>query len=72
MKSTAATIYRKNLVRAAKAQGVNQRELARRSGVHWVTVNRVVRGHIVPSIPVAERLAAAVGLPLSKIFAGRA
>lgn len=61
--------FRKNLIRRCESEGISQQELARKSGVHYVTINRIFRGHAVPTIPVAERLAKAAGLALEKILA---
>lgn len=69
--NSATDIFRDNLRTACERKGMSQHELARKSDVHYVTVNRIFRGHITPTIPVAERLAKAVGFSLEKIFAKR-
>lgn len=60
--------FRENLQRRCDAEGISQQELARKSGVHYVTINRILRGHTVPTLPVAEALAKAAGLALEKIL----
>lgn len=64
--------FRRNLERACERKGWSQKDLARQSSVHYVTINRILRGHICPTIPVAERLAKAVGVPLEKFLARHA
>lgn len=61
--------FRDNLRRRCESQGISQQELSRKSGVHYVTINRILRGHTVPTIPVAEALARAAGIALEKILA---
>ena len=60
--------FRKNLRREAEAQGMTHRELARRAKIHFTTLSRILNGNNSPTIPAAERLAKAVGIPLEKIL----
>jgi len=61
--------FRANLRSACEKHDISQRELARRSEVHYVTVNRILKGILTnPTIDVCERLAKAAGVPLPKIF----
>jgi len=60
--------FRANLRHACTVKGLTQQELARRSGVHWVTISRILHGHQEPSMIVCERLAEAARIPRSKIF----
>mgnify|MGYP001284775887 CR=1 FL=1 len=69
--SNALDTFRDNLRTACERKGISQQELSRKSDVHYVTINRIFRGHITPTIPVAEKLARAVGFSLEKIFAKR-
>ena len=57
-----------NLHRAIERLGISQRELARRSGVHFTTINRILSREMDPSLTVCERLADAVGLTPEKSF----
>lgn len=59
---------RLNLSRICTKKGITQRELARLSSVHFVTVNRILKGTQEPTVGVAEKLADAVGIPVEKIF----
>lgn len=64
--------YTVNFVANVKAalvkQGISQRELARRAGVHWQTVNRILSGGMTPTTDMAERIADALDLGPEKIF----
>lgn len=53
---------RSNLSRFLSDRGISQRELAERSGVHYVTINRILNGQD-PTLSVCEKLARALGLP---------
>lgn len=66
--STADRIGR-NLRDSAAANGLTQREVARRSGLHFVSVNRIFKGVHTPCLETLESLAKACGVPLEKIFA---
>ena len=45
-------------LRAGMAEaGINQKELAQRSGIHFVTINRILNGHMTnPTLGVMEKL----------------
>ncbi len=60
--------FRDNLRNVCEEKGISQQELSRKSDVHYVTINRILRGHAIPTIPIAERLAKAVGFPLEKFL----
>lgn len=52
-----------NVRSACDERGLTQRELANRSGVHYVTVSKLLAGKVTnPSLDVCERIAAAAGL----------
>lgn len=69
MVKNAAHLFRENLKAACERRGITQRELAARSGVHYVYINRVFHGHAVPSLTIADKLATGAGSCLKKIFA---
>ena len=68
--STVAALdnFRENLRKRCEKTRISQRELARRADVHFVTVNRILTGDMEPTVPLAERLAVAVGSTLEKIL----
>lgn len=55
---------RPTIIAAFERSGMTQQELSRLSGVHFVTVNRFLRGEQGFSFDLAEKLAAALGLEL--------
>jgi len=57
-----------NLQAALKKQGMSQAALAREAGVHYVTVNRILKYRLTPTIDVCERLAIAAKMQPEKIF----
>lgn len=48
--------------------GMNQRELAKRAGLHYTTLNRVERGHHEPSLPTLKAIAAALDLAITDLL----
>lgn len=60
--------FRQNITRTIESNGISQSELARRSGVHFVTINRILNGHGEPSVSTAERLAIAAGMTAESAF----
>ena len=44
------------------ASGITQQELAKLSGVHFVTINRILRQNQTPSFDVCEKLANALDM----------
>ena len=52
----------------AKPNAPTQREIADKARVSRVFLNKIVRGHSSPSIPIAERIADATGKKLSAIL----
>lgn len=57
-----------NLSKALQRSGWSQAELAERSGVHFVCVNRVLNRRVNPTIETVERLALALGVRPEKLF----
>lgn len=56
-------------LRALREQkGLTQSEIEKRSGLLRCYLSRIENGHIVPSIETVERLARALGEPLSRLF----
>lgn len=60
--------FRRNIEKTLKKNGVSQAELSRRSGIHFTTINRILRGHVDPSLTTAERLAVAAGMSAESAF----
>ena len=56
------------LVDARKAKGFSQKEIAHRVGVSQPTFNNYEHNHISPSVPVAQRIALALGVEWTKFF----
>ena len=58
-------------VRALRlAAGLTQAELARRTGIHRPNIARVEAGRHTPSLETLARLAAAIGVPTTRVLAG--
>lgn len=55
-----------------QAQGISAAELARRAGIGRVFLHDVERHYSVPTIHVAHRISAALGLPVDVVFPGPA
>lgn len=68
--STVALInnFVENLQAALEKQELSQAELARRSGVHYVTVNRILKYRLTPTVDICEKLAIAAKMQPEKIF----
>jgi transcriptional regulator with XRE-family HTH domain len=60
--------FRRNLADILERNGLSQKELARRSGVHEVTISRILHGHIEPTLSTAEKLARGAGTTAEKIL----
>ena len=59
--------FRDNLRRIRLAQFLSQAELARRSGVHAITVTRLESGRTAPSTRTVRALAAALSVPPAEL-----
>lgn len=55
--------FRDNLRRLRLAQFLSQAELARRSGLHTLTISRLEAGRVKPSTRTVRALADALGIP---------
>ncbi|MFN7264795.1 MAG: helix-turn-helix domain-containing protein [Phenylobacterium sp.] len=56
-----------NVKRLREAQGISQEDLADRAGVHRTYVSGVERGVRNPTITVLEKIAGALGEPLTEL-----
>ena len=56
------------LIDARKAKGYSQKAIALAVGVSQPTFNNYEHGHICPSVPTAQRIAAALGVEWTKFF----
>lgn len=57
-----------NLQAALEKHGMTQAALARQAGVHYVTVNRILKYRLTPTVDVCEKLAIAAKMQPEKIF----
>jgi transcriptional regulator with XRE-family HTH domain len=60
-------VFRENLRRIRLGQFLSQAELARRSGVHPLTVTRLENGKTAPSTRTVRALAQALDVPASDL-----
>lgn len=60
--------FRDNLRAAMQDRGWDQQDLSRESGVHYVTISRILSGRQDPTVTMCERLARAVGLRADLVF----
>ena len=60
--------FRRNIRAACDKAGISQRQLAEDAGIHYVTVNRILRGHLCPTIDVCEKIADAAKVPVENAF----
>lgn len=60
--------FRANLESQCKELSISQSELSRRSGIHRVTITRILSGSIDPSVATCEKLAKAAGIRPDTIF----
>lgn len=59
---------RENLRVCCDLPDVTQRSVADKALISYVYLNRILQGHAVPTLPVAERLAKAVGVSLGTLI----
>lgn len=64
----ATDTFARNLRLALDAAGLTQRGLGLRADVHFVTVSRVLSGHVKPTLDVCQRLAIGVGVRLCDLL----
>ncbi len=57
-----------NLQAVLNKKSMSQRELARLSGVHFVTINRILSREMDPSLSVCEKIVVALGFSPEKFF----
>lgn len=60
----------RNIADARKASGRTQAEIAEKVGIDTVSLSRIERGAVSPSIATLDRIADAIGEPLGKLFDG--
>ncbi len=60
----------KNIATARKALGKTQAEIAEKIGIDTVSLSRIERGTVSPSIATLDRIADTLGKPLGKLFDG--
>ncbi len=60
--------YRQNLAALLESRQMTQAELAERSGVHFVTVSRVLSGNASPSLEMCEKLSTGAGTTTAKLL----
>ncbi len=60
--------FRDNLRTAMDRRKMSQQDLAKKSGVHFVTISRILSGVIDPSVETCEKLASAAGFSSPSIF----
>lgn len=64
----AAKIVSNRIKQVLNARGLSQEELARRVGISYRQVNRVVLGRSTPSVLLAECMAVVLDEPVVKLF----
>lgn len=47
---------------------LSQRQLAKKAGISHVFLNRVIQGHSIPSLPIAEKIVTATGSSLGRVL----
>jgi len=57
-------ILRRRITEARESQGLNQVQLATRSGVTPAAISQIEKGHRTPTIPVLRRIAKVLGVSL--------
>lgn len=60
--------FRDNLRSAMEERGLDQQELSQKSGVHYVTISRILSGKQDPTVGVCEKLATAAGIRADLVF----
>ncbi|MEM1071123.1 MAG: helix-turn-helix transcriptional regulator [Planctomycetota bacterium] len=60
--------FGKAVRRLRESRGISQEDFASRAEIHRTYISSVERGKVVVSIGVAERIASALEMPLSRLF----
>lgn len=64
--------FRENLKRLMQERGVGVRQLGRESEVNYVTISRILNGHLTNlTMDLCESLAQALGVPAEEMFRPR-
>ena len=68
--STVALIdnFVENLSATLEKREMSQAELARQSGVHYVTINKILNFKMVPTVEMCERLTLALNITAERFF----
>lgn len=61
--------FRLNLVALCHARKLSQRALSSKTGNSYVTINRIMKANMKPSVAVCEGISKALGVPLVEMFA---
>ena len=60
--------FRTNLAALLGSKQMTQADLAERSGVHFVTVSRVLSGNASPSLAICEKLSTGAGTTTAELL----
>jgi transcriptional regulator with XRE-family HTH domain len=60
--------FRENLRAAMAVREITQQDLSKLSGIHYVTISRILSGSIEPTLDTCEKLAKAAKIEPEKIF----
>jgi transcriptional regulator with XRE-family HTH domain len=60
--------FRDNLRAAMALRDITQQDLSKLSGIHYVTISRILSGSIEPTLDTCEKLAKAAKIEPEKIF----
>jgi transcriptional regulator with XRE-family HTH domain len=64
----ASRVFRENVSRAMKGNGLTQKKLAEKAGITEAYMNRVLRGTSCPTVDVCEKIAAALEVQVAALF----
>ena len=70
MRKNIAVHIGKNIAEARSAAGKKQQEVADQVGIDAVSLSRIERGHVTPSIATLDRIADTLEVPLGRLFDG--
>lgn len=70
MKEDLAIRLGRNIAEARKAVGKTQSEVAAKVEIETISLSRIERGKVTPGIATLDRIADALGVPLSRLLDG--
>lgn len=70
MPSTPARRFGENLKRARRKRGLSQEELGLAAGLDGAVISRIEAGQREPRVKNIARIAAALGVPVGRLFDG--